>query len=50
MFLILTLSLAIQDPATDLGTTTVTARKIEEAIEDVPASVAIVEVTVDEFC
>ena len=40
MFLILTLSLAAQDPATDLGTTVVTARKVEEAIEDVPASVS----------
>jgi iron complex outermembrane receptor protein len=40
MFLILSLSLAIQDSATDLGTTVVTARKIEEAIEDVPASVS----------
>ncbi|MEO2163143.1 MAG: TonB-dependent receptor, partial [bacterium] len=40
MFLAFTLFLAIQEPATDLGTTIVTARKIEEAIEDVPASVS----------
>ncbi len=48
MSLLLSLALLIQDAgdqaatgsAADLGTTVVTARKIEEAIEDVPASVS----------